>query len=217
MLRMLSYGRGTAVGITKANLLMNMCYQNYALILGFIVGIVLNIAVVMNSQAGGDAPAAPPWGTEVKQKQLNQRELEELRELEEQLNELKKLKGELEELRELERLRELEKWELERLRELEKWELESLWEIIELSVPAAPPWGTEHARSSFKAEKNLINDIQKHLNSLGYDAGPVDGILGPRTKAAISDFQNTLGIDPTGQPSQRLLVLLKKTLDEKHR
>ena len=53
--------------------------------------------------------------------------------------------------------------------------------------------------------------IQARLNQLGYDAGPVDGILGPRTKAAISAFQvlNDLGGDgiPSPETKEKLAEL----------
>ncbi len=39
------------------------------------------------------------------------------------------------------------------------------------------------------AEDPLVRDIQSGLASLGYDAGPSDGRLGPRTRTAIADYQ----------------------------
>jgi uncharacterized protein len=40
--------------------------------------------------------------------------------------------------------------------------------------------------------------IQSALNARGFDAGPVDGQLGQRTRSAISDFQSSIGAAPTG-------------------
>ena len=42
--------------------------------------------------------------------------------------------------------------------------------------------------------------IQKLLKQAGYDPGPVDGQWGPRTKRALSDFQKSAGLPPTGEP-----------------
>jgi peptidoglycan hydrolase-like protein with peptidoglycan-binding domain len=38
-----------------------------------------------------------------------------------------------------------------------------------------------------------VADIQRDLKRLGYDPGPVDGVLGPRTKAAIARFEDDQG------------------------
>ena len=49
-----------------------------------------------------------------------------------------------------------------------------------------------------------IATLQRSLHWLGYDPGPVDGILGARTKAAIRAFQADAGLPVTGQVSERL-------------
>lgn len=36
--------------------------------------------------------------------------------------------------------------------------------------------------------------IQKQLHKLGYDAGPIDGLKGPRTDAAIRAFKRSIGL-----------------------
>jgi len=41
--------------------------------------------------------------------------------------------------------------------------------------------------------------IQQSLNSLGFAAGDVDGVLGPQSRNAISLYQASLGQDKTGQ------------------
>lgn len=52
------------------------------------------------------------------------------------------------------------------------------------------------------ATSPLIGDdvaaLQRKLNDLGFDAGRVDGIFGPRTGAAVTEFQLNLSLDPTG-------------------
>lgn len=40
--------------------------------------------------------------------------------------------------------------------------------------------------------------VQMGLAALGFDAGPADGLFGPRTRAAIWDWQEAKGLDATG-------------------
>lgn len=44
----------------------------------------------------------------------------------------------------------------------------------------------------------LVELVQRHLRDLGYDPGPVDGLIGPRTRGAIRRFQRDQGSDSTG-------------------
>lgn len=41
--------------------------------------------------------------------------------------------------------------------------------------------------------------IQARLANLGYDAGPADGAVGPRTRAAVAAFQRDEGLEATGE------------------
>ncbi|WP_272011539.1 peptidoglycan-binding domain-containing protein [Roseovarius sp. ZX-A-9] len=51
--------------------------------------------------------------------------------------------------------------------------------------------------------------VQLQLNIRGYDAGPMDGTIGPRTRKAIADFQRENGINRgTGQLDSRTLASL---------
>lgn len=55
--------------------------------------------------------------------------------------------------------------------------------------------------SSLKARVELPfgpADMQRALAQLGFDPGPIDGIVGPRTKAAIQAFQRSAGLTPDG-------------------
>ena len=44
-----------------------------------------------------------------------------------------------------------------------------------------------------------ISGLQSRLRNLGYSPGPIDGILGPRTQAAIRAFQRAHNLEPTGK------------------
>jgi membrane-bound lytic murein transglycosylase B len=55
-----------------------------------------------------------------------------------------------------------------------------------------------------------IKTIQAHLNRLGFDVGPEDGIAGARTNTAIRRFQEAQGLPPDGYASPDLLEHLQK-------
>jgi TPR repeat protein len=51
--------------------------------------------------------------------------------------------------------------------------------------------------------------VQQTLDSLGYDAGPADGVVGARTKRALADYQRKQGISEEGQIGPQSLSRLK--------
>ncbi len=58
------------------------------------------------------------------------------------------------------------------------------------------------------ATVRMIADAQSLLNEMGYQAGPPDGVLGPRTRDAIRAFQRKRGVAATGSVTTQLLRLL---------
>ena len=48
-----------------------------------------------------------------------------------------------------------------------------------------------------------VRQAQKKLNDLGYQSGQVDGVLGPRTQAALRDFQQAKNIAVTGRLDEK--------------
>jgi peptidoglycan hydrolase-like protein with peptidoglycan-binding domain len=64
---------------------------------------------------------------------------------------------------------------------------------------------SEKSQENTKAE---LEKIQESLNLLGYDAGTVDGSMGPKTEAAIQKYQGDKGFKKTGYmslPEQKIL------------
>lgn len=57
-------------------------------------------------------------------------------------------------------------------------------------------------------------EIQRELNRLGYDAGPIDGVMGSRTRYAIGRYQADMGITRNGRASVDLLDRLHQTEKE---
>jgi hypothetical protein len=52
--------------------------------------------------------------------------------------------------------------------------------------------------------------IQQRLAELGYKPGPIDGIDGPRTRAAIRAFQRDAGLKQNGKASPEVIEALSK-------
>ena len=59
-------------------------------------------------------------------------------------------------------------------------------------------------------QQRKIQTAQLLLAELGYDPGRPDGTLGPKTRAAIIQFQTQAGMTPDGQVSDALLIQLSK-------
>lgn len=70
--------------------------------------------------------------------------------------------------------------------------------------PFVTPWPTDD-RGLSRAERRAV---QRALLERGYDIGEADGNVGPRTRAAIRDFEERSGLPPTGRAGGKLLELL---------
>lgn len=62
-------------------------------------------------------------------------------------------------------------------------------------------WPTDDAGTS-RVERR---EIQQFLLNKGYDIGAVDGLIGDKTRQAIRQEQNRLGLNPTGRAGQQIL------------
>jgi hypothetical protein len=56
----------------------------------------------------------------------------------------------------------------------------------------------------------LVQDLQTALNEKGFNAGVVDGLIGPQTQAAIIEALRVLGMNSNGEPSNRLLNAIRE-------
>jgi hypothetical protein len=64
----------------------------------------------------------------------------------------------------------------------------------------------EPVTTSYVAESgSLVADIQRQLTREGYDPGPIDGVMGGQTRAAIMAFQRDNGLWVTGRIDSKLL------------
>ena len=64
------------------------------------------------------------------------------------------------------------------------------------------------------SDRTLSRQVQTLLNALGYDAGPVDGLPGNRTRNAVAEFQRDNDLPPTGEINAILLQYLLSALTD---
>jgi hypothetical protein len=73
-----------------------------------------------------------------------------------------------------------------------------------MMVQSPPP-------SSYGAEVDLTRAVQVQLIRLGYMRGAADGVAGPQTATAISQYESVSGLPVDGYPSPPLLARLQAT------
>lgn len=66
-------------------------------------------------------------------------------------------------------------------------------------VRIAAKLGVRQAEQTLARLSAEVQSIQRRLDQLGFEAGPVDGIPGPKTVAAIRRFQREVGLEATGR------------------
>jgi localization factor PodJL len=60
--------------------------------------------------------------------------------------------------------------------------------------------------------KGDLSRAQSMLAELGYVTGPADGMMGPKTREAIRNFQQMAGLSVTGKVDANLLSTLEEYL-----
>lgn len=68
--------------------------------------------------------------------------------------------------------------------------------LRQLGAPVSVPSG--------QSIEEMNSQVQERLAELGYDPGPPDGVLGPRTRQAITAFQHDRGLPVDGVVTIRL-------------
>lgn len=58
------------------------------------------------------------------------------------------------------------------------------------------------------SDKETVKRVQAQLTVIGYDCGNPDGLLGRKTAAAITKFQQDHGLNPTGKITAQLMTVL---------
>lgn len=91
--------------------------------------------------------------------------------------------------------------------------------LLAVSVTGCAGLGTRDDRQTGNepaftepADRAQLMEIQRLLAESGYDPGPVDGLMGPRTEQAIRRYQQAMRLPETGQATRGLLQHLQKTV-----
>lgn len=66
----------------------------------------------------------------------------------------------------------------------------------------------EASPQPFTADSAAITSVQRALTARGLYEGAADGVIGPRTEAAISRFQTSVGMEADGQVTEALVAML---------
>ncbi len=61
-----------------------------------------------------------------------------------------------------------------------------------------------HLQIGYLDPITTVSGVQKRLNNLGWECGPEDGVLGPKTREAIARFQQHAGLTVTGELDERM-------------
>ena len=61
-----------------------------------------------------------------------------------------------------------------------------------------------------------VGQAQEQLKAAGFDVGPIDGVLGPRTKAALRRYQASHALPVTGMPDEATRQSLTPTPSRSH-
>ncbi|MEP1216694.1 MAG: peptidoglycan-binding domain-containing protein [Marinobacter sp.] len=80
--------------------------------------------------------------------------------------------------------------------------------------PNAQSMGSHHVKQidTLNVISSLpVSDVQRRLNGLGYNAGPVDGLMGGKTMEALRSFQKDVGLAVTGAiDAETSMALIKR-------
>jgi hypothetical protein len=90
--------------------------------------------------------------------------------------------------------------------------------IFQISEPtrfaaASVQRGNETAPATTRPAPATVTAVQRLLRELGHIPGSADGLVGPRTRAAIRSYQSDHGLAVDGEISEALLESLRRSVD----
>ena len=81
-----------------------------------------------------------------------------------------------------------------------------------LSDEAVSPVNPAPSATLDRPSEAQVRAAQQALARLGFYPGPIDGIFGPKTRAAVTKYQTDVGLPPDGEVSPELVAHLEKAL-----
>jgi membrane-bound lytic murein transglycosylase B len=85
------------------------------------------------------------------------------------------------------------------------------------AAPTGPTLADRQASSPALTRARDITTLQTTLNRLGYKIGKPNGKAGPKTRAAISAFERSLGLEPSGRASRFVLEQAQAAIKNRSR
>jgi peptidoglycan hydrolase-like protein with peptidoglycan-binding domain len=77
--------------------------------------------------------------------------------------------------------------------------------------PADPPPGRVETPALARTPAEIMTDVQRELARRGFYDGSIDGVHGPKTDAAIRDFEQAAGLKPSLQVNEALLQTIVRS------
>jgi peptidoglycan hydrolase-like protein with peptidoglycan-binding domain len=74
-----------------------------------------------------------------------------------------------------------------------------------------PPGAAAKSETPGRPTPEIVADIQRELARRGYYDGVVDGRYGPRTDAAVRDFEQAAGLKASTEPNEALLSAIRQS------
>jgi len=68
--------------------------------------------------------------------------------------------------------------------------------------------GAQAGGQQMSQNKEVVKQAQEKLSEAGHDVGSADGILGPKTQKGLKEFQQSKGLQPSGQLDEKTLAAL---------
>lgn len=87
------------------------------------------------------------------------------------------------------------------------WQSEPLQEMANV-VTLDPVWTDVPVKRVSQVSEELVLQTQLLLGELGFDTGPADGMVGPKTRDAVRAFQQNAGLPVTGTIDRQLIQVL---------
>lgn len=68
--------------------------------------------------------------------------------------------------------------------------------------------GSQSSQQASSQSQEMVKQAQEKLSAAGHDAGEPDGIMGPKTQSALKEFQESKGLQASGELDQKTMAAL---------